>query len=76
MPSESTPSAPSNAVVSDETDFVTDAKIRELEMQNMRAALRQANWRIWGSGGAAELLGLKPSTLTYRMKVFGIRKDE
>lgn len=41
----------------------------------MIAVLRHANWRIWGSEGAAELLGLKPSTLTYRMKVLGIRKQ-
>jgi len=40
------------------------------------AVARHANWQIWGDGGAAELLGLKPSTLTYRMKVFGIHKNE
>ena len=56
-------------------DFVTDAQIKTQEKANMIAALRHANWRIWGSEGAAELLGLKPSTLTYRMKVLGIRKQ-
>ena len=30
--------------------------------------------RISGGGGAAELLGLKPSTLSYRMKVLKIEK--
>jgi transcriptional regulator with GAF, ATPase, and Fis domain len=37
-------------------------------------ALRQAKWRISGDSGAAELLELKPSTLSYRMRVFGIEK--
>jgi PAS domain S-box-containing protein len=58
-----------------EADFVTDAAIRDLEKANMIAALRHANWRIWGEDGAAGLLGVKPSTLTYRMKVFGISKE-
>jgi len=74
------PRNPSNLAViengtGEQADFVTDAELREQEKANMLAALRHANWQIWGSDGAAELLGLKPSTLTYRMKVFGIRKD-
>jgi PAS domain S-box-containing protein len=59
---------------SDGTDFVTDAEIREREKANLIAALRHADWRVWGAGGAAEQLGIKPSTLTYRMKVLGINK--
>ena len=55
--------------------FVTDAEMRAHEKANMIAALRHANWQVWGSGGAAELLGLKPSTLTYRMKVLGVRRE-
>ena len=75
MPSESRTRGPAESALTAESDFVTDAEIRELEKANMIAALRHVNWRIWGDDGAAELLGLKPSTLTYRMKVFGIRKD-
>jgi transcriptional regulator with GAF, ATPase, and Fis domain len=41
---------------------------------NLLLALRQSSWRISGDGGAAELLGLKPSTLAYRMQGFGIEK--
>jgi PAS domain S-box-containing protein len=61
-------------VQSDATDFVTDAEMREREKANLIAALRYADWRVWGAGGAAELLGIKPSTLTYRMKALGITK--
>ena len=74
MPGETTARAAAERVPPDEAGFVTDADIRELEKANMVAALRHADWRIWGTDGAAELLGLKPSTLTYRMKVFDIRK--
>lgn len=76
MPSDSRTAEPVESTLTVDSDFVTDAEIRELEKTNMIAALRHVNWRIWGDDGAAELLGLKPSTLTYRMKVFGIRKDE
>lgn len=76
MPGEIPDPTLAASVAAADTGFVSDAGIRELERENMLAALRHANWRIWGAGGAAEMLGLKPSTLTYRMKVFGIRKDE
>jgi len=58
----------------DGKDFVTDAEMREHEKANLIAALRYADWRVWGQDGAAVLLGIKPSTLTYRMKALGITK--
>lgn len=58
-----------------DSEFATDAEFRAMEKANIQAALRHAKWRIWGEGGAAELLGLNASTLTYRMKQFGIPKD-
>jgi formate hydrogenlyase transcriptional activator len=54
--------------------LVTDAEFRELERANIVAALRHARGKTWGKEGAAELLGVKPSTLAYRMKVLGIVK--
>lgn len=57
------------------TEYLTDAEIREIEKNNIIAALRSANWQVWGKDGAAELLGIKASTLNYRMKIFGIRKE-
>jgi PAS domain S-box-containing protein len=55
--------------------FVTDAEIRAREKANMLAALRHAGWKVWGNDGAAQLLGLKPSTLAYKMKALGLRKE-
>jgi transcriptional regulator with GAF, ATPase, and Fis domain len=38
--------------------------------------LDQTAWRIRGTGGAAHLLGLKPSTLESKMNKLGIRRSE
>ena len=59
---------------SDDEVLLTDAEMRAREKANLLVALRMAHWRISGDGGAAELLGLKPSTLAYRMRSFGIEK--
>jgi len=37
-------------------------------------ALQQTDWKIYGAGGAAELFGLKPTTLLSRIKKMGIEK--
>ena len=41
--------------------------LTELEVSHIRAVLTSTNWRVRGSGGAAERLGLKPTTLESRM---------
>jgi PAS domain S-box-containing protein len=45
---------------------------RERDIRNIENVLRHARGRIAGPGGAAELLGVKPSTLRSRIKVYGI----
>ena len=52
--------------------FYTVEEMRELEKQNLVAALEKAGGKIAGDGGAADLLGMKPSTLTYQLRSFGI----
>ncbi|MGI9288865.1 MAG: sigma-54 interaction domain-containing protein [Pseudomonadales bacterium] len=54
--------------------FLTVEEFKAFEKANLTAALKHANWKTWGPDGAAELLGMKPSTLSYQMKVFGIAK--
>jgi len=51
---------------------LTDAELRQLEADNIRAALTQAKGKVSGPGGAAELLGMKPTTLASRIKSLGI----
>jgi transcriptional regulator with GAF, ATPase, and Fis domain len=41
--------------------------------ENMIAALQLSSGRIYGRGGAAELLGLRPSTLNTRIKKLGLK---
>ena len=45
------------------------------EVEHLQNVLQAAKWRIRGKGGAAEILGLKPTTLEARMKKLGIRRD-
>lgn len=47
---------------------------KEFERQNILLALQRADWRIAGRDGAAELLGMGPSTLESRLKALDIRK--
>lgn len=54
--------------------LLTEAELRQREVQNLRETLRQAGWKIHGAGGAAELLGLKPTTLLSRIKKLGLKK--
>jgi two-component system response regulator HydG len=44
------------------------------ERDHILRALEQCSWRIYGQGGAAELLELHPSTLNSRIKKLGIKK--
>ena len=55
-------------------DFVTDEEMKSRQRENMRRALEFASWRVSGKGGAAELLGLRPTTLADRMRSYGLEK--
>lgn len=52
--------------------ILTYAEMKNLERENLIAALQVTNYRIYGAGGAAELLGVKPTTLASRIKVLQI----
>jgi PAS domain S-box-containing protein len=54
--------------------ILTDDDIRELQKRNIIAALNEADWRVSGKGGAAELLGVKPTTLADRIRTYNIEK--
>jgi PAS domain S-box-containing protein len=53
---------------------LTNIDIKKLERQNILAALEQTRWQIFGPGGAAQLLGIKPTTLASRVKKLGLKK--
>lgn len=49
--------------------------IEDNEREHIMKALKKCNGKVWGSGGAAELLDLPPSTLNSRMKKLGIKRN-
>jgi len=49
------------------------AVLDDAERQQILDALQQADWTVAGPNGAAELLGMKRSTLQSRMRKLGIR---
>jgi PAS domain S-box-containing protein len=58
----------------DSERVLTEQEMRELQKRNLTAALEQSNWRVSGRDGAAEVLGVKPTTLADRIRSFGIKK--
>lgn len=54
--------------------FLTEAELERLERDNLVSVLQRAQWKIKGAGGAAELLGVNPTTLLSRMKRLKLRR--
>jgi PAS domain S-box-containing protein len=52
----------------------TIAEIQALERESIELALQTSDWRVSGKGGAAELLGMKPTTLASRIKALGLQR--
>ena len=48
--------------------------LNELESDHILKVLDLTSWRVSGPGGAAEKLGLKPTTLEARMNKLGIQR--
>jgi PAS domain S-box-containing protein len=69
-PALATPAAAGSA-----PGFVTEVQMREQQRHNIVAALQAAGGRISGKGGAAELLGIRPTTLADRMRSLGVERQ-
>ena len=52
--------------------ILTDRECRERERANLMKALHRSNGRIYGEGGAAELLEINPTTLASRLRALKI----
>jgi DNA-binding NtrC family response regulator len=59
-----------------ELGFLTEPEIQRRERDNLRIVLDKTGWRIKGPDGAAELLGVKPTTLISRIKKLGLKRAE
>ena len=51
------------------------SKLVDIQAAHITSVLASCRWRIRGSGGAAERLGLRPTTLESRMSRRGISRD-
>ena len=51
-------------------------RLDQVDAEHLRSVLQSTHWRVRGQRGAAEVLGLKPTTLEARMKKLGIRRRE
>jgi PAS domain S-box-containing protein len=57
-----------------ESDAPATGALEDVARTHILAVLEECRWVIEGPQGAAAVLGLKPSTLRYRMKLLGIEK--
>lgn len=61
--------------ISRDTEDPPMKTIHENERDYIITVLKKCNGKIWGVGGAAEILNVPPSTLKSKMKKLGIRKE-
>jgi PAS domain S-box-containing protein len=59
---------------SSKADLLTRDELKRQERDAIAAALKQTGGKVFGPDGAAELLGMNPSTLTSRIKVLGLNR--
>ena len=61
-------------VVQAEPEFLTESEMRRRERENLFSVLQKAGWKVKGVNGAAELLGVKPTTLFARIEKLGLKR--
>ena len=50
--------------------------LEEVERSHILSVLKRCNWRVGGASGAAEILGMKRTTLDSRLKKLGIERPK
>ena len=56
------------------SDTPANLSLEDVERRHILGVLQKSDWRLTGQGGAAEILGLKRTTLQSKMKKLGIRR--
>jgi transcriptional regulator with GAF, ATPase, and Fis domain len=51
-------------------------RLTDVEREHIRSVLESSGWRVRGAGGAAERLGLRPTTLETRMAKLGLARPK
>ena len=60
--------------VSTAEEVVPEVEMKRRERENMLAALDRTGWKVYGSDGAAEMLGIQPTTLASRITRLGLKR--
>ena len=55
-------------------EVATSDKLEDVERVHILGVLKKTGWRITGNRGAAEILGMKRTTLQSKMKKLGIQR--
>ena len=58
----------------DSAKLLTRDELKRHERESIATALKQTSGKVFGADGAAELLGMKPTTLSSRIKALGIKR--
>jgi transcriptional regulator with GAF, ATPase, and Fis domain len=75
LPTNDAPrSSPAKMAHGETTSILTREDWKRHERESITAALKQSGGKVFGPGGAAELLNMKPTTLASRLKALGIEK--
>jgi transcriptional regulator with GAF, ATPase, and Fis domain len=69
-------SAPPPTADVQEPEFLTEPEMQRRERENLLVVLEKTRWKIKGPDGAAELLGVKPTTLLSRIKKMGLQRGQ
>jgi DNA-binding NtrC family response regulator len=54
--------------------YLTEPEMQRRERENLLVVLQKTGWKIKGVNGAAELLGVKPTTLISRIEKMGLKR--
>jgi transcriptional regulator with GAF, ATPase, and Fis domain len=63
-----------NPVNKAQPEFLTEPEIERRDRENLYIVLQKTGWKIKGADGAAELMGVKPTTLISRIKKMGLKR--
>lgn len=74
MPGFGVESSPQVDTEARNDEVLTDKEMKDFQRSNLIQALEQTNWRVSGPGGAAELLGVRPTTLADRVRAYKIKR--
>jgi transcriptional regulator with GAF, ATPase, and Fis domain len=73
LPKQSVPNSQAMPNSVEEIKVVSSDETRRMQRDGIVAALERSGGKVYGPGGAAELLGVPPTTLAARIRKFGLR---